>query len=209
MFNKLKHYLNHKKLNNPQYNFLFDPPATSSQEVSQEVVCFDCETTGLNPKKDKIITLSAIKIRHNEILTSQALSLHIKQQTPINSASIKVHHIRNLDAQTGITEQEAMHQFLHFIGNRPLVGYYLEFDIAMVNQIIQPWLGIVLPNKAIEVSALYYDHKADFIPQKIIDLSFQAILKNLQIPNLGQHDAFSDALMSALIYVKLKQLQAN
>ena len=190
-----------RQLKDASFAFLFDDAPTN------EVVCFDCETTGLNPKKDKIITLSAIKIRGNQILTSEALTLKIQQQTQINEESIKVHHIRNIDAQDGMTEQQAMSAFLKFIGHRPLVGYYLEFDRAMVNQVIKPWLGITLPNPAIEVSALYYDFKEDLIPQKMIDLSFQAILKELQLPNLGQHDAFSDALMTALIYVKLQGLK--
>ncbi|BBP43606.1 3'-5' exonuclease [Thiosulfativibrio zosterae] len=190
-----------RQLKDANFAFLFDDALTD------EVVCFDCETTGLNPKKDKIITLSAIKIRGNQILTSDALTLKIQQQAQINEESIKVHHIRNMDAQDGMTEQQAMSAFLNFIGHRPLVGYYLEFDRAMVNQVIKPWLGISLPNQAIEVSELYYDFKEDLIPQKMIDLSFQAILKELQLPNLGQHDAFSDALMTALIYVKLQGLK--
>ncbi|MEA3404148.1 MAG: 3'-5' exonuclease, partial [Pseudomonadota bacterium] len=37
-----------------------------------------------------------------------------------------------------------------------------------------------------------------------IDLSFDNILQKLEIPNLGQHDAFSDALMTSLIFLKLQ-----
>ena len=43
------------------------------------------------------------------------------------------------------------------------------------------------------------------IAQPNINLSFEALLAGLNIPNLGQHDAFSDALMTALIFVKLQQ----
>lgn len=190
-----------KQLKQPEFDFLFEEGHTD------EVVCFDCETTGLNPKKDNIITLSAIKIRGTTLLTSESLSLKFKQNEDINAESIKVHHIRNMDAQEGLNDHQAITQFLHFIGNRPLVGYYLEFDMAMVNQVIKPWLGIKLPNQAIEVSELYYDYKEKFIPQKVVDLSFQSILKDLKLPNLGQHDAFSDALMTALIYVKLQKMK--
>lgn len=190
-----------KRLKDSSFQFLFEPP------LDDELVCFDCETTGLNPKKDHIISLSAIKIRGQSVLTSQALNLTFSQDQLISEDSIKVHLIRNQDVLSGLQPHEAMRQFLQFIGSRPLVGYYLEFDVAMVNQLIRPWLGIQLPNPCIEVSELYYDWKWSQLsknsPQPELNLAFPTILKELDIPNLGQHDAFSDALMTALVYLKL------
>jgi DNA polymerase-3 subunit epsilon len=196
-----------RKLKDPHYEFLF-------QSEPGVYVCFDCETTGLNVKHDKIITLSAIKIKNNEILTSQSLNLVIQQDDSINAESIQIHHIRNVDVarHQGSYEDEfeAMQSFLEFIGGATLVGYYLEFDVSMVNRIIRPVLGVGLPNPQIDVSGMYYDYaiqkyKRSCI-QPNIDLSFNEILKQLKIPNLGQHDAFSDALMTALIFLKLKRL---
>lgn len=205
MLKRWRHNWQKKRLKDPSFQFLFEVPP------DEDVVCFDCETTGLNPKKDSLISLSAVKIRGQSVLTSQALNLTFSQAQPISEASIKVHMIRNQDALTGLPPQQAMQQFLQFIGSRPLVGYYLEFDVAMVNQVIRPWLGIQLPNPQIEVSELYYDLKfsqqSHAIPQPAIDLSFQTILDDLQIPNFGQHDAFNDALMTALVYLKLTQLK--
>lgn len=201
MFEQLKQRWNRKRLKDPRFEFLFD---TSPED---EAVCFDCETTGLNPRKDKLVSLSAIKIKGNEILTSDALNLTFQQTSAISEDSIKIHWIRNEDTKQGLSEQEGIEAFLHFIGSRQLVGYYLEFDVAMVNQVIKPWLGITLPNAQIEVSAHYYDYKEEIIPKKIIDLSFDSILKDLDLPNLGQHDAFSDAFMTSLIYIKLKSLE--
>lgn len=204
MFKQWQRNRQRKRLKDPSFQFLFDPPPDN------DVVCFDCETTGLNPKKDRLISLSAVKIRGESVLTSQALNITIAQAEPISEASIKVHMIRNQDVLTGLAPEAAMTQFLTFIGSRPLVGYYLEFDVAVVNQIIRPWLGIQLPNPMTDVSALYYDWKwaqqSHAIPQSAINLSFQTILDDLQIPNFGQHDAFNDALMTALIYLKLNQL---
>ena len=40
-----------------------------------------------------------------------------------------------------------------------------------------------------------------------IDLSFAAILKDLDIPPLAQHDAFNDALMTAMMYVALRDMK--
>ena len=203
-----------RKLKAPGFDFIF------SEEISGSYVCFDCETTGLDPKKDKIVSLSAIRIQGNQVLTSQSLNLLIEQDALITPDSIVVHHIRNIDVVEResssarlMTEKQAVKEFLEFIKGSTLVGYYLEFDVAMVNQVIKPWLGVNLPNRQVEVSALYYDHVVCLaqrsgqqgLQQPNVDLTFDKILHKLKLPNIGQHDAFSDALMTALIFVKLQQ----
>lgn len=203
IWHKLQQNWAKQRLKNQDYAFLFD------ESSDDEVVCFDCETTGLNPKNDKIITLSAIKIRANEILTSQSLNLTFKQQQLINPESIVIHRLRNMDIEQGLEEREAIARFLHFIGSRPLVGYYLEFDVAMVNQVVKPWLGINLPNRQIEVANLYHKRYYQSLLQnehEVFDLSFNAILTRLKLPNMAKHDAFNDALMTAMIYTKLKNV---
>jgi DNA polymerase-3 subunit epsilon len=198
-----------KRLKDPHYGFLFEPPA-----AADTYVCFDCETTGLNPRQDKIVSISAIKIQGNQVLTSESLNLLIRQPYPIAPESIVVHQIRNADLDEAVSnrlmdEREAIACFLEFIRGLPLVGYYLEFDVAMVNQVLKPWLGIQLPNEQIDVSKWYYQQRLEQLKHSIaqpnINLSFEALLAGLNIPNLGQHDAFSDALMTALIFVKLQQ----
>jgi DNA polymerase-3 subunit epsilon len=66
--------------------------------------------------------------------------------------------------------------------------------------------GITLPNKKEEVSALYYDKKIARIPQGNIDLRFDTILEDLALPNLQAHDALNDAVMTAMMYIKLKNM---
>ncbi len=73
----------------------------------------------------------------------------------------------------------------------------------MINKYIKPMLGIKLPNKMIEVSEIYFDKKTTLIPQGNIDLRFDTILKNYDIPNIGIHNAVNDAIMTAMIYLKL------
>ena len=61
---------------------------------------------------------------------------------------------------------------LYYIGKRKLVGYYLQFDIAMIEKYTKPMFGITLPNKEEEVSAIYYDKKIATIPKGNVDLRF-------------------------------------
>ncbi|MDD4507051.1 MAG: 3'-5' exonuclease [Sulfurospirillaceae bacterium] len=199
----LKHFfqnLNKKKLKDPRYLFLFDDTPLD------EVVVFDTETTGLNPKKDEILSIGAVKIKGNKILTSQKFEMFLRPTKDIKEESIKIHQIRNIDLQNGCEPQEAIEAFLHFIGSSPLVGYYIEFDVAMINQYTKRLLGIKLPNPQIEVSGIYHDKKIKFIPDSTIDLRFDVIMKDLGLETFGKHDALNDAVMTAMMYLKLQNI---
>ncbi len=198
-FSDWKRNRNLSRLKDEKYKFLFE------ENTSGEYVVYDCETTGLNPKQDEILSIGAVKIKDNKILTSQTFEVYVKNLKEISSKSIEIHGIRPCDLKDAITSDEAIHQFLEFIGSRPLVGYYLEFDINMINKYTVPMLGIKLPNKAIEVSEIYYDQQIELIPQGHIDLRFDTILKKYNIPNMGVHNAVNDAVMTAMIFLKLQE----
>jgi len=198
MFKKIKNHFNKKKLNDPQYLYLFDAPHKN------EYVCFDCETTGLDTINDDIISIGAVIIKNNTIISSKKFNRFVKPNKKINKEAIKIHHIRECDLEDAQDIDLVMEDFLQFIGNRTLVGYYLEFDIAMVNKNIKKSLGITLPNNTVEVSEVYYDWKIETIPQANIDLRFDTLLKDLNIPKLGKHDALNDAIMTSMMFLKLK-----
>jgi DNA polymerase III subunit epsilon len=198
MFRTIRNYFNKKNLKDKNYEFLFDEPTID------EYVCFDCETTGLNPRKDDIISIGAVIIKNNTIISSKKFVRFVKPKTKLQAEAIKIHHIRVCDLEDAEDIDDVIEEFINFIGNRPLVGYYLEFDVAMINKYLKPKLGISLPNKMHEVSAIYHDYKIEIIPQSHIDLRFNTIMEELKIPSLGKHDAYNDAIMTAMIFLKLK-----
>ena len=196
-----------RQLRDPEFAFIFDDPPPN------EWVSLDCETTGLDVRKDEIISIGAVRIVGNHIMTSQRLELLVRPERGISAESIRIHRLREKDVAQGLPAQEAMRQLLHFIGSRPLVGYYLEFDVAMLNQTIQPMLGIQLPQPQIEVSALYHDYKFHNLPPSHqqgnvnIDLRFATVMKELNLPVRDAHDALNDAVMAALAFIKLRNLK--
>ena len=197
MFKNISNYFNKKNLKDDKYLYLFDKPHVD------EYVCFDCETTGLNTKLDDIISIGAVIIKNNTIISSKKFVRFVKPKTKLQAEAIKIHHIRECDLEEAEDIDDVIEEFVQYIGNRTLVGYFLEFDIAMVNKYLKPKIGINLPNKNHEVSAIYYDYKIERIPQANIDLRFDTIMDDLQIPVMGKHDAYNDAVMTALIFIKL------
>ena len=202
MLRIFKRFFRQRLLRDPAYRFLFEPPPPD------EAVAIDCETTGLNSRRDDIITIAAVRIRGSQILTSERFEATVKPQARMQADAVKVHSPREQDVAGGRGIEEVLPEFLAFIGSRPLVGYCLEFDVAMINRRLRRMLGVELPNPRIEVSRLYYERKyGDAHPCAEVDLHFAKILADLGLPALDQHNAFSDALMTAMIYVKLADLK--
>ena len=200
MLAKLKHSYKKSKLTKEDFSFLFDVP------TEDEYVSFDCETTGLDVKKDEILSIGAVKIIDNKVELSTSFEKFITPSFPISEESIKIHHIRPCDTEHSLDSKEAIEDFLHFIGNRTLIGYYIKFDIAMINKYTKKYIGTTLPNKSIELSSMYYKRYQKKSSHEFVDLKFDSIMKALDLPRLGQHDALNDAIMSAIMYLKLRNI---
>ena len=186
-----------RRLKDPAYAFLVEP------DPAGELVSLDCETTSLQVASAELLSIAAIRIRGDRILTSEALDLLVRPVARPGDAGILIHRLRPLDVEGGLPPDQAIDRLLHFVGARTLVGYYLEFDLGVLNRYLRPKLGVALPNRRIEVSALYYDRKTRRLPGSHVDLGFQAIRADLDLPDLPEHDAFNDALMAAMMYLRL------
>ncbi len=194
-------------LGDPSFRFMFEAPP------DHEWVVLDCETTGLNVRTDEIISIGAVRITGNRLMTSERLELLVRPERGVSPESVRIHRLRESDVAQGLPIEEAMKRLMHFIGSRPLVGYYLEFDVAMLNRAIWPILGQGLPQPKIEISALYYDYKFKQLPpyqqqaNPDIDLHFSTLMNDLGLPQREAHDALNDAVMAGLAFVKLRQLR--
>jgi DNA polymerase-3 subunit epsilon len=198
----LKRLFHQASIGDQSYRFMFKPGPPD------EAVAFDCETTGLDVRRDDIISIAAVKIRGNRILTSERFEAVVRPEARMNVDAIKVHRLREVDVGAGEQIQAIIPRFLHFVEGRPLIGYYVDFDVRMVDKYLRGLIGIELPNPLIEVSKLYYERKySDAPPGTTVDLSFAAIMRDLDLPALDQHDAFNDALMTAMMYLRLRDMK--
>ncbi|GAB2945695.1 3'-5' exonuclease [Aquaspirillum soli] len=193
MFKALQQQWAKRKLRDPRWEVLF-------QANDEEWVSVDCETTSLNVAEAEILSIGAVKVRGNRILSSESFYRVVKPSINPDAASVSIHGLRPLDVSQGISCEQAVTELLEFIGGRGLLGYYLEYDVAILNKTVKPLTGCKLPQRQVEISALYYDWKIQQNVGANIDLRLQTILDELHIPTLARHDALNDAITAAMIY---------
>ncbi len=180
------------------YAHLFEP------YKGDEVVSLDCETTSLDVKAGEILSIGAVRIKGSRLRTSERLDIKLKAPEYMPVDSIKVHKIRAMDLSEGIDIEPALDQVLEFVGNRPILGYYVNYDIKMLDKFLRPYLGFGLPNKAIELSHVYHDIVKWKSVGGDVDLRFDTIASKLDLPILQRHTALGDAITVGLMYVRLK-----
>ncbi len=184
------------------YAHLFEP------YKGDEVVSLDCETTSLDVKEGEILSIGAVRIKGSRVRTSERLDIKLKPPKSLTGDSIKVHKIRAMDLSEGVEIEEALEQVLDFVGNRPILGYYVNYDVKMLDKFLRPYLGFGLPNKAIELSHVYHDIVKWKSVGGDVDLRFDTIASKLNLPILERHTALGDAITVALMYVRLKYGEA-
>jgi DNA polymerase-3 subunit epsilon len=204
MFRRLLRRIDRLRLRDERWLPLFD------EDPSGEVVSVDCETTGFDTGRDDIVSIAAIRVARNRILTSSAFRATVRPRAAMRADAIRVHRLRSIDVADARPIDEVLPEFLDFVGGRPLVGYWIDYDVAMLDRVVRATHGFRLPNRRIEVSALYYELKYRGAPPGTrIDLSFAAIARDLGLRPLPLHDAFNDALSAAEMWILLDAMRVD
>ncbi|MDC9720343.1 MAG: 3'-5' exonuclease [Gammaproteobacteria bacterium] len=171
----------------------------------EELVSLDIETTSLEVSKAQMLSIGAVVIKGNRVLTSEKLSITLSPPKELPQDSIKIHKLRRMDLNEGLSVQESLEKLLKFVGNRPVVGYSVAYDLAVLDRFLRPLFGFGMPNRYIDVMDLYRKKKAlSGSGDCQMDLSFEGMAKCLDVPILGRHTALGDATTTAIIYVRLK-----
>ncbi|SFH91726.1 3'-5' exonuclease [Modicisalibacter xianhensis] len=199
MIRSLRRVTDRRKQAHGRYGWLFNP------YTGDELVAIDCETTGLDPKTAELVSIAAVRIKGDHVLTSDALDLRLQQPDSLSGDSIRIHRLRGVDLEEGESLQAALEKFLDFIGNRPLLGWCVDYDISVINRHLRPLLGFDLPNVSIDMAQVYQRELRRIRPHLEPHLGFESIAKALGVPVMGRHTALGDATTTALMYVRLNK----
>ena len=195
-----------RHLSDPQYAFLFDPAP------ADEWVSLACASSGHDVERDQLLSLCAVRVAGQRVLASERLELLLRPSGPVPAAALRTHRLREQDLiQHGIEPEQALDRLLRFVGSRPLLGYYLEFDVALLDRLLRPLIGIGLPQPMIELSTLYHDWQFNQLPPYQqegvqIDLRYASMLAALELPRPDSADPVERSVATALAFLKLRRL---
>lgn len=101
-----------------------------TNELPDDYVVFDIETSGLHPTKDKIIEIGAVKYINNEKIDE--FSYLIDPGININNIITRVTGLTDDDLKGQKKINEVLPMFLDFIGDLPIIGHNVRFDYDFI-----------------------------------------------------------------------------
>ena len=168
-----------------------------------EWVSLDLETTGMDPSKAHILSLAAVPVRDAQVMLSERFERRVHTAREFGIDSIRHHRITPGEASTGEQVTAVVRDFLHWLGPRRLLGYYLGFDLDMLAPHVRALTGFGLPNARVDLADEVLKRQRRRHPEAPPNLEFGHIAQSLGVPMIGRHSALGDATTVALCWLAL------
>jgi DNA polymerase-3 subunit epsilon len=160
----------------------------------QRYVVVDVETSGLNMKKDRLISIGAIALREGRLDFSDAFQVVLRQAQVSTHANILIHGIGGSAQSGGVDPVEGLLAFLQYVGKSPLVAYHAFFDQSMIGKATREYLGMELDQPWIDLAWVlpdFYSFRGE------TNVALDDWLHHFGIENILRHNAVSDAYATA------------
>lgn len=101
-------------------------------KIPMNYVAFDIETTGLNPKYDKIIEIGAVRVRDGEPVDT--FSTFVNPAKSLPAQIVELTGIHDADVADAPYIDEILDTFFAFVGDDALLGHNILFDYSFVKK---------------------------------------------------------------------------
>jgi DNA polymerase-3 subunit epsilon len=172
------------------------------------VVC-DTELTGLNKRKDEIISIGAVRIVNLRIELDQTFHRYIRPRNINPNKATLIHRITPEELEKAPPMEEVLPEFIDFCGNALIVGHFIGLDMHFLNKTARTILGGTLSNPSIDTMRLARGYKeagkTDFYGHhdQAASYNLDVLSEEFNLPKFKPHDALEDALQTAYLFLYL------
>jgi ATP-dependent DNA helicase DinG len=162
------------------------------EHMAKTYVSLDLETTGLDPMRDAIIEIGALRFDGDQVL--ETFSTFVNPGRKIPPFVTELTGITNADVEGAPGGRQATYRLAEFVGRDPVVGHNIGFDLAFLRQ-----HNVLRGNPSIDtfdLAGILVPHAgryslANLVHELAIDLPEQT------------HRALDDAVMAHALYMAL------
>ena len=194
-----------------RYRQCFDTTWTDATPIDQvRFVVLDSETTGLNPRTDRIITIGAVAVSAREILLEDSFNALLKVAK--NTSAVTVHGITRDESRGGMEEADALARFLDYLRDGVIVGHHIGHDIDTLDAGYEREWGFRTMNRSLDTMdlTLHLERDGAFAGRPPIrQFTLDALCEMFDVIPHDRHTASGDAFMTALVFLRLLGLAAR
>ena len=211
MFHNLlgKNYARKYWLKKTQYSVMRDfleKPYVSRRKLIKEteVISLDIETTGLDSKKDRIVSIGLVQISALGVELNSCWHQVIKTNKDLPGKSVVIHNITDDETAAGVTIEDAIPELLHRLKGKVVLVHNSNVEQGFINEICQKLYQTDFVMRIIDTQVLAkrsFDRKN--IAYKPSELRLFNLRKFYKLPPYKAHNALLDAIATAELFLAM------
>lgn len=172
------------------------PDQTLSLSTSRYVV-LDVETSGLNLMEDRLLSIGAVAVVNGRVVFGDSYSVVLQQKAVSEHSNILLHGISGNAQRDGVPPEQALLDFLTFLGNAPLVAFHVTFDETMIRRALRDHLGLNFKHPWLDLAYLMPALNPALTNR---NRSLDDWIRVFGISIDARHNAWADALATAQLF---------
>lgn len=120
----------------------------------QRLVVLDLETSGLDMRRDIVLSIGAVVIENGGIDLGDQFESTLLRPSQKISESVLIHGIAPSELEAGDDPVEALLDFMEFVGDSPVLAFHAGFDQRMLARALKQAIGYKLRHTFIDVAEL-------------------------------------------------------
>ena len=194
-----------------RYREQFEATWADDTPVDQiRFVVLDSETTGLDPRHDRLITIGTVAVCGGEIRLDDTFDALLRVDE--NTSAVTVHGVTRDESRSGIDEPEALERFLDYVRDGVIVGHHIGHDIATFDAACERHWGMRLLNRSIDTMdlTLHLEQDGAFAGRPPIrHFTLDALCEMFDVIPHDRHTASGDAFITAQVLLRLLKLASR
>jgi len=173
-----------------------------------EFTVLDTELTGMDPHRDEIVSIGAVRIRGMAVAPGANWYAVVKPSC-LPKACTLIHRITPSEVESAPELADVFPEFVDYLGQSLVVGHHVGMDMAFLNRagrrvlggpLVNPWLDTLRLAQVYEEERREHCHDR-FNPRVSYTLSY--LSGQYGLPRFPAHNALADAMQAACLFLFL------
>jgi DNA polymerase III subunit epsilon len=187
----------------PLRDYLAVPfPGPGTEWRAAEYLAIDLETTGLDQRKDAILSVGHVTLRGGRIELASADHRVVRIVGDVPAASAVIHQITDDEAALGEDLPVVLADVLRVLAGKVLIAHYARVETGFIGRACRQVYGAGFAVPVVDTQALAQrQFERRQIAYKGTDLRLHALGERYNLPRYAAHNALYDALAAAELFL--------
>lgn len=177
-------------------------PNKKASVFDVDYLTLDFETTGLNAKKEAILSMGYTRVHQGRVLLKENKHQIIRLNFPLPAESVVVHQITDDRMQTGVPLHDALDELVQHMMGKVLLVHYWPIEYNFLRSAMQRVYGVALPFYVVDTMELARRRLQS--PGAVMAsnaLRLGNLRREYDLPRYGAHHALEDSIATAELFL--------